>query len=189
MRPAIADAAGIAMIAPRQCDEIRLRGSGRIECAMAAFGGVRRIIMLRVALAALALTLPTIASAQVTSAGETGRVPERVRSVVLQGNDKCPAAVGDEVVVCSRINPEEQFRIPKELRNSAEPAAKNQSWVNRTAVAEATSRTAAGLPDTCSPVGTGGQSGCALMLNRAFAADKRAAEKNDAMVPGGGGDR
>ncbi|WP_394646451.1 hypothetical protein [uncultured Sphingomonas sp.] len=131
------------------------------------------------------LALPTGASAQVESAGDTGRVPQRVRSVTLEGSEKCPTAQGDEVVVCSRINPDEQYRIPKPLRDSAEPAAKNQAWTNRVATADQVSRVAGGLPDTCSPVGSGGQTGCALAINRAWAAERRAAEKNDSMIPGG----
>lgn len=142
--------------------------------------------MLRSALSLLVLvTLPVAAAAQSRAAGDTGRTPQRVRSVTLQGNEACPTSQGDEVVVCSRINPDEQFRIPKELRNTAEPAAKNQAWNNRVAVADRVGRANAGLPDTCSPVGTGGQSGCALAINSAFAAERRAAEKNDTMIPGG----
>ena len=83
---------------------------------------------------ALLLGLPAAASAQAASAGETGRTPQRVRSITLQPNEACPKPEGDEIVVCSRINPQEQYRIPKELRNTAEPAAKNQAWNNRVAV-------------------------------------------------------
>ena len=131
------------------------------------------------------LALPLTAAAQTESAGDTGRTPQRVRSVTLSGNEQCPKSQGDEVVVCSHINPDEQFRIPKELRNTAEPAAKNQAWTNRVATADQVSRVAGGLPDTCSPVGSGGQTGCALAINRAWAAERRAAEKNDSMIPGG----
>jgi len=156
--------------------------------------------MLRFTTAVSLILLPMAAAAQTvppvgTSTGapvsstaqaqaETGRAPSRIRNVQLTGNDKCPTAQGDEVVVCSRINPDEQYRIPKQLRNTAEPAAQNQSWVNRTASADQVGRVAGGLPDTCSPVGTGGQSGCTQMWARAYAAEKRAAEKNDAMMPG-----
>lgn len=138
--------------------------------------------MLRVVTCFALLAAPTLAAAQQS---ETGQPPKRIRNVALTGNQTCPPSTGDEIVVCSRISPDEQFRIPKELRNTAEPAAQNQSWVNRAATADRVSRVAGGLPDTCSPVGTGGQSGCALAINRAFAAEKRAAEKNDSMVPGG----
>ncbi|MEH3037389.1 MAG: hypothetical protein PGN23_13030 [Sphingomonas adhaesiva] len=141
--------------------------------------------MLRTALTVVLLLSPAIATAQTAPVGDTGRPPQRVRNIQLQGSEACPKAQGDEIVVCSRINPEEQFRIPKELRNTAEPAAKNQAWTNRVAVADRASRVGAGIPDTCSPVGTGGQTGCALAINQAFAAEKRAAEKNDSMIPGG----
>ena len=127
------------------------------------------------------LTGSGVAAAQTVD----GNTPQRVRSVTLEGEEKCPTATGDEIVVCSRINPDEQFRIPKEQRRTAEPAARDQSWVNRTVVGEQASRAGAGLPNTCSPVGTGGQSGCGLANARAFAAEKRAAEKNDSMIPGG----
>lgn len=116
---------------------------------------------------------------------QTGTTPERIRSVTLTGNQKCPESTAEEVVVCSRIDPDEQYRVPKELRDSAEVPAQNQSWVNRAATADQIGRVAGGLPDTCSPVGTGGQTGCALALNRAYAAEKKAAERNDALVPGG----
>lgn len=152
--------------------------------------------MLRPMFAFALLALPAVASAQqnapraaAANAGEQvqdttdGQTPKRIRNVQLTGNDPCPKAQGDEIVVCSRINPDEQYRIPKALRNSGEVAAKNQSWVNRTAVGEDVSRVAGGLPDTCSPVGTGGQTGCWQQQARAFAAEKKAAEKNDAMVP------
>lgn len=116
---------------------------------------------------------------------QTGTTPERIRSVTLTGDQKCPESTAEEVVVCSRIDPDEQYRVPKELRDSAEVPAQNQSWVNRAATADQIGRVAGGLPDTCSPVGTGGQTGCALALNRAYAAEKKAAERNDALVPGG----
>ncbi|TCP37502.1 hypothetical protein [Sphingomonas sp. BK235] len=142
--------------------------------------------MLRsVLMVAAGITLPLAAAAQTQSAGDAGRTPQRVRSVTLQGNEACPPSQGDEVVVCSRINPDEQFRIPKELRNTAEPAAKNQAWTNRVAVADRASRVNGGVPDSCSPVGSAGQTGCALAINNAFKAEKRAAEKNDSMIPGG----
>lgn len=116
---------------------------------------------------------------------QTGTTPERIRSVTLTGDQKCPESTAEEVVVCSRIDPDEQYRVPKELRDAAEVPAQNQSWVNRAATVDQIGRVAGGLPDTCSPVGTGGQTGCALALNRAYAAEKKAAERNDALVPGG----
>lgn len=138
--------------------------------------------MIRPLFAAALLLAPSAALAQ----AETGRAPDRVRSVTITGDQKCPESTPEEVVVCSRINPDEQYRIPKEMRDAAEVPAGRTSWVNRAATIDQVSRVAGGLPNTCSPIGTGGQSGCAQMWNRLHAAEKRAAERNDALVPGGG---
>lgn len=121
-----------------------------------------------------------VSGAAAAQEGETR--PERIRSVTLQPGEKCPPSTGNEVVVCYQGgNP---FRIPPQLRRTEIPPA-NQSWVNRAAVADQVSRVAGGLPDTCSPVGTGGQTGCALQQNRAYAADKRAQARAAESVPGG----
>lgn len=125
--------------------------------------------MFRTAILAALIALPAIASAQ--QQAETGQPPKRIRRVTLTGDQKCPPGTGDEIVVCSRND--EPYRIPKELRNDGPIAAQNQSWVNRTATMDEVGRTAGGLPDTCSPVGTGGQSGCALARNKAYAAERR----------------
>ena len=77
------------------------------------------------------------------------------------------------MVVCRTV--EEPYRIPSDLRDegaAAEPG--NQSWVNRAAEVDRTSRGAAGLPDTCSAVGTGGQTGCFQQQAGQWAADRRA---------------
>ena len=135
---------------------------------------------------ALILLAAPVAAQGTDPQAETGQPPQRVRSVTLSGAQACPRSTADEVIVCNRINPDEQYRIPKALRDTAEVPANRASWVNKAATMDQVGRVAGGLPDTCSPVGTGGQSGCALAINRAYAAEKRAAEKNDALVPGGG---
>jgi hypothetical protein len=128
--------------------------------------------MLRTALAALTLlALPVGAIAQDKQA-ESGQPPKRIKSVTIGATEKCPESSADEIVVCNRVdNP---YRIPKELRDSGPIPSKNQAWTTRLATDEQTSREAAGLPDTCSPVGTGGQTGCARAAARAFKAEKRA---------------
>ena len=122
--------------------------------------------MLRLALIT-ALALPTMATAQ------TGSPPERIRNVQITKGQACPKGEPGEVVVCSTL--EEPYRIPNALRDDRPIAAANQSWVNRAADIDQTSKVAAGLPDTCSPIGTGGQSGCFQARARAYAAEKRAA--------------
>lgn len=116
---------------------------------------------------------------------ESGKPPERIRSVTLTGTDKCPESTGDEIVVCSRLDANEQFRVPKQLRNPTRdlPAA-SQSWVNRAATVDQVGRVAGGLPNTCSPVGTGGQTGCGLAYGRAWQAEKRQDKRDAESVPG-----
>ncbi len=138
--------------------------------------------MFRLTLIAALLATPALASAQTAPAAQeqgqeqgsaTGQPPQRIRSVTLGAGQKCPASSTGEIVVCSTLD--QPYRIPKELRDDGPIAAQNQSWVNRAATADEVGRVAGGLPDTCSPVGTGGQSGCSQMRARAFAAERRAA--------------
>lgn len=128
--------------------------------------------MFRTALAAITLlAIPAGAIAQDKQA-ETGQPPKRIRSVTITPNEKCPPSTGDEIVVCTTV--EDQYRIPKELRGSGPIPDKNQAWTNRVAADEQTGREAAGLPNTCSPVGSGGATGCSQSAARAWAAEQRA---------------
>ncbi|WP_374942931.1 hypothetical protein [Sphingomonas sp.] len=79
--------------------------------------------------------------------------------VVLYGNERCPTDNdGNEVVVCVRRSAQEQFRVPKELREF-QVTPQNESWAAR---AEGTTGTGVGVSSigSCSVVGAGGQSGC-----------------------------
>ena len=106
----------------------------------------------------------------------------RIRSVTLAPGERCPPSTGDEVVVC--YNGGNPYRIPPQLRNDQPVAAANQSWVNRASTIDQASRVNGGLPDTCSAVGTGGQSGCAQAYARAWAAEKREREARERVTPG-----
>ena len=112
------------------------------------------IALLSIALPALAQTTPATP-------------PKRIRNVMLTPGEKCPPATDpDEVVVCGNL--EERYRIPKELRNSGPIPPQKQSWAAKQDVLDEVGREAGGLPNTCSPVGTGGQTGCTQqLLNRA----------------------
>lgn len=83
--------------------------------------------------------------------------PHKEIQVAVFGNDPCPKGVGDEIIVCARLPESERYRIPAPLRRS-KLARPDQSWVARTRDIEETGR--ATRPDSCSPVGTGGQTGC-----------------------------
>jgi hypothetical protein len=118
-----------------------------------------------------ALALPIAARAQApaaaaapppsqTAAAQPVDNDAKTISIVVYGNDACPPGKNDEIVVCAREPESERYRIPKRFRGKkAEPALGN-AWGNKVRGTEDASRMAAGLPDTCSAVGSGGQSGC-----------------------------
>lgn len=105
-------------------------------------------------------------------------------NIVVYGNDPCPAGKGDEIVVCAREPESERYRIPKRFRGKKVQAAPGNSWNNKVRSTEDASRMAAGLPDTCSAVGSGGQTGC-FQRFQTQARLQRQQEKEDAANPGG----
>lgn len=110
--------------------------------------------------AAGVLTLPAEeASAQ--------RRPERILTIF--GSDKCPESSGQEIVVCRRLDENERFRIPKELRDSG--LTGNDAWNERARSFEYVGRSG---PQSCSPVGSGGASGCMSEMFRKARAEKAA---------------
>jgi hypothetical protein len=126
--------------------------------------------MLRLILMSALVAAPSVAAAQ-------DGPPQRIRSVQITKGQKCPPAAPGEVVVCSTVD--EPYRIPRPLRDDGPIAATGQSWVNRAATVDQVGRVAGGLPNTCSPVGTGGQSGCASAYAQQWAAERRAARGGD----------
>lgn len=103
-------------------------------------------------------------------------------NIIVYGDDACPAAKGDEIVVCSRQPESERYRIPKRFRDKkAESSPAGNAWGNKVRATDDASRMAAGVPDTCSAVGSGGQSGCySQFLNRAY--QERRQAKDDAQA-------
>jgi hypothetical protein len=133
-------------------------------------------------LSLILLASPVAATAQQNVDGGTaGTPPQRVRSITLTGEQQCPKSEGDEIVVCSRND--EPYRIPKALRDTGPVAVPNQSWVNRAADIDQAGRVAGGLPNTCSPIGTGGQTGCSVLAAKQWAAEKRAQRRAEESVP------
>jgi hypothetical protein len=158
----------------------RLRRMAGRKSVAGTFGPSKETpVMIRPLLLAALIAMPTVAVAQTDASA--GTPPQRVRSVTLNAGQKCPQSTSEEVVVCSTL--EQPYRIPKQFRDSGPIPAQNQAWGNRVATADQIGRVAGGLPDTCSPVGTGGQSGCALATNRQWAAERRAQRDAEASVP------
>lgn len=136
--------------------------------------------MLRMSIVLALIALPIAAQAQDTQA-ETGQPPQRVRSVTVRPGEKCPQSTSTDVVVCGTLD--EPYRIPKALRDDHPIAAQNQSWVNRTATADEIGRVAGGLPDTCSPVGSGGMTGCGLQASKQWVAAKNEEKRQASSAP------
>jgi hypothetical protein len=109
--------------------------------------------------AACGLLLSTAAFAQPAPADRDEGTPrEKVSTLIVFGNDPCPRSTGDEIVVCARMPEGERYRVPKRFRGKRENAPAVESWTNRVSTLETVSRV--GTPNSCSPVGSGGQTGC-----------------------------
>lgn len=129
-----------------------------------------------ITLAAIALT-PVSAIAQDKAADAP---PQRVRSVLLYGDQTCPKAESpDEIVVCASGG-DSPYRIPKNLRERPVTPA-STSWVRRAELVDEVNRV--GVPGSCSPVGTFGQSGCTLQSIQRWAAEKKEQKARDAAIP------
>lgn len=84
--------------------------------------------------------------------------PQSISTLLVFGDDPCPRSSDTEIVVCARQPESERYRIPKALRGRKYNAARDGSWAGTAKVLESVSRQ--GLPGSCSPIGSYGQSGC-----------------------------
>lgn len=117
------------------------------------------------ALAAWALVAPQPVLAQ--AAGE------KVNQLIVFGNDPCPASTDTEITVCARKDEGERFRIPAPLRDDPNKVS-NQAWTQKVKAYETVG--AAGI-NSCSPVGSGGATGClARLINNAYAEKKQSTD-------------
>lgn len=91
------------------------------------------------------------------------------RVLTIFGTDPCPTSNGEEIVVCRRLDENERYRIPKDLRDPENPA--NLTWGDKSKSLE---YVGAGGVQSCSPVGAGGASGCFKQLVRQARQESRA---------------
>ncbi len=107
--------------------------------------------------------------------------PHRQVEVTVYGSDPCPQANGDEIVVCAQEPESERYRIPKRLREPKRTDVASQSWTARVRTLEEASRPS--MPNSCSAVGSGGQTGCTAMMLRQWFLERRAAAVEAAAIP------
>src|SRR5580765_3806207 len=102
-------------------------------------------------LAALAAT-----AAPALAQDEPPSPPARESQIEVFGRDPCPQSTDGEIVVCHHRPEEERYRIPEPLRHSRDRV--EQAWGARAETMNEVSNEV--LPNSCSVVGSYGQSGC-----------------------------
>jgi hypothetical protein len=112
-------------------------------------------------IASLALAAPALAQES---------VPQRRAELEVFGDDPCPQSTDDEIVVCHRRAEEERYRIPAPLRRSTQRP--EQAWGARAETLDEVSRDS--RPNSCSVVGSYGQSGCQQQFINQWYAERRA---------------
>lgn len=126
-------------------------------------------------LLSLAAFLPAAAAhAQDGDLAQTSTPPERVSILYTYGDEPCPEAEGDEIVVCARQPETDRYRVPKALRHQDEEVAVGGgSWAS--AVEDNHyGAAAASRPNSCSPVGSYGYTGCTSAMLRQWFEERRA---------------
>ena len=118
-------------------------------------------------LLALLILMPAPLSAQ--DAAEP--MPERIINLTVYGDDACPEPENaDEIVVCGRRPESDRYRIPKDLRSKPEESGA-QSWTTQMEALNEDMRYT--RPNSCSVVGSYGQTGCFQEFIRQWQAERR----------------
>ena len=125
---------------------------------------------------------PAPTQAQTQNQPETdsqGGEVKRVRSVTLTAGQTCPRSTAEEIVVCSTLD--EPYRIPKQLRDRPKQTAPSTSWAVKADRAMEDGRKV--LPNSCSTIGTNGQTGCTMKMLQAWAAEQNAKKNGQQVDP------
>ncbi|WP_380878747.1 hypothetical protein ACFB49_18420 [Sphingomonas sp. DBB INV C78] len=113
--------------------------------------------------ASWALIALTLGASPLLAQDQPSQPPEKISTLVVYGKDPCPQSTEQEIVVCGREPENERYRVPKALREKKVDTS-TRAWSDRVQQLEWVSR--AGTPNSCSPVGSGGQTGCYNQLLR-----------------------
>jgi hypothetical protein len=106
--------------------------------------------------------------------------PERLSALTVYGDDPCPRSSSDEIVVCARMPESERYRVPKPLRKQRKHDPQSTAWGARVQSLEYVGNT--GRPNSCSPVGSYGQTGCQQQFLSQWRAERNQI-KEDSSVP------
>ncbi|MGE4429749.1 MAG: hypothetical protein AB7E05_03285 [Sphingobium sp.] len=119
--------------------------------------------------------LPLMAVLAPLSAAQAEDPPQRVIALVVYGDDPCPTDTGsrDEIIVCARKPEAERYRIPKTLREKPEVTG-GPGWASQVAAMDQAGQ--AITPNSCSPNGSYGFTGCTQAMLRQWHAEKRMRE-------------
>ena len=96
---------------------------------------------------------------------------QRWSFLVTYGDEQCPAAQDDEIIVCARLPESERYRIPAPLRTKKPDNVGGISWASHVESYDNVARLS--RPDSCSSVGSNGWSGCAAKALRDWFAERR----------------
>ena len=110
------------------------------------------------------VAVPGAAQAQNAAADRAGPADVRVNQLIIYGDDKCPPSTANEITVCARLDENERYRIPEDLREISGPG--NTAWANKVKSFEAVGNFG---PLSCTAIGAGGELGCtAKMIEAAY---------------------
>ncbi|MBJ7501284.1 MAG: hypothetical protein JHC57_16125 [Sphingopyxis sp.] len=124
-------------------------------------------------LAPLAFAAPALAQDD-GSLAQSGQPPQRTSVLYTYGDEPCPEPQGDEIVVCAQQPESERYRVPKELREELkeDEVVGGGSWASAVEGYDNVAR--ATRPNSCSPVGSYGFTGCAAAAMRQWFEARRA---------------
>ena len=125
-------------------------------------------------LAALALAAPALAQEDGGSLAQSSTPPERTSILYTYGDEPCPEPQEGEIVVCAQEPETERYRVPKALREELkeDEVVGGGSWTSAVEGYENVAR--ASRPNSCSPVGSYGFTGCAAAALRNWFEARRA---------------
>lgn len=117
------------------------------------------------------MLMPSGTAAAPPAASDPGK--RVIFNLIVYGDDPCPQAKGDEIIVCARRPESERYRIPKKLREKPAPSG-GPGWGSQVATMEEVQRQ--NLPNSCSTIGSNGFTGCTAKMLEQWFAERRMQE-------------